>query len=308
MNRQLIAIAALLIWNINILNAQNTTTTQEEIKAVIGGFFVGMESKDTMILDSLMHDNCMLYSTLNNEKGEVINEVIYKASLMDYMRRAMAKKYVYNEKLWSYDIAVEDNIATAWTEYTMFVGESEQLSHCGVNIFQLIRNPQKRWVIVSIADTRRKNDCIEKQPTISDETKVNTLLDNWHQAAAKADEETFFGAMTADGIYLGTDGTERWERDELRKWSKFAFERESAWDFTPSNRTIYFSDNQKMAWFEESLATWMGPCRGSGVLVKQGGEWKIKHYNLSVLLPNDLVHCFVHLVEKGKCKRKAKKK
>jgi hypothetical protein len=30
-------------------------------------------------------------------------------------------------------------------------------------------------------------------------------------------------------------------------------------------------------------------CRGSGVLVKIGEEWKIKHYVLSMTVPNDNV-------------------
>lgn len=28
-------------------------------------------------------------------------------------------------------------------------------------------------------------------------------------------------------------------------------------------------------------------CRGSGVLVKENGKWKIKHYVLSMTIPND---------------------
>jgi hypothetical protein len=29
-------------------------------------------------------------------------------------------------------------------------------------------------------------------------------------------------------------------------------------------------------------------CRGSGVLVKVNGKWKIKHYVLSMTIPNDV--------------------
>lgn len=286
------------------LGQAQQTNDQKEIKVVIDGFLGAMEQKDTLALDSLMHPNCMIYSTLYNEKKEVQNEVLYKLSLFDYMARAMKKQYTYHEKIWNYDIAIEDNIATVWSEYTLFVGASEQLSHCGVHSFQLIRTPQNKWQLVSIADTRRTRNCIEEQTTQTDEEKITTLLDNWHQAAATADEEVFFGSMTDDAIYLGTDATERWTKDEFEKWSKFAFDKESAWAFTPSKRTIYFSDNQKTAWFEESLDTWMGECRGSGVLRKEKGAWKIQHYNLAVTIPNDLVKCFVHLVEKGKCNRK----
>ena len=45
-----------------------------------------------------------------------------------------------------------------------------------------------------------------------------------------------------------------------------------------------------MAWFDELLDTHMKICRGSGVLVDQGnGQWKIKHYVLSMTVPNENV-------------------
>jgi len=278
------------------------------VKQVVDDFFVAMEAKDTLALDALMHPNCMLYSTKYDKEGKVKNEVLYKAALLGFMKRAIEKKYKYDEKLWSYDIQIDENIATVWTEYTMFIGDNlDKLSHCGTNIFNLMRNEQKEWVITSISDTRRKQDCIEEESPQTQQEVVNTLLDDWHKAAATADADAFFGKMTEDGIYIGTDASERWLRDDLREWSKFAFDREVAWAFEPQKREVYFSDNYKTAWFEESLDTWMGVCRGSGVLVKQAGEWKIKHYHLSVTIPNDLVNCFIHLVEKGKCKRKRKK-
>jgi hypothetical protein len=42
-----------------------------------------------------------------------------------------------------------------------------------------------------------------------------------------------------------------------------------------------------MAWFDELLNTQMKICRGSGVLVLIDGKWRIKHYVLSMTIPND---------------------
>ena len=105
--------------------------------------------------------------------------------------------------------------------------------------------------------------------------------------------------MAKDCIYLGTDAAERWLRDELREWAKFAFEREVAWAFTPSERQLYWSDNQRVVWFEELLETQMGTCRGSGVLMRDGTGWTLKHYDLAIMVPNDLVKDFLKLVEMG---------
>ena len=131
----------------------------------------------------------------------------------------------------------------------------------------------------------------------SDREQINALLDNWHQAAAVAEEETFVGSLTEDGVYIGTDKTERWTREEMRAWAKPYFERDTAWAFTPLERKIYFDRKGKVAWFNETLDTWMGVCRASGVLedVRREG-WKISHYHLSVTIDNDLIEDFISLV------------
>lgn len=129
----------------------------------------------------------------------------------------------------------------------------------------------------------------------SPEQEIDSLLDNWHHAAAVADEEVFFGSMTPDARYIGTDETENWERDELREWSKAAFERDSAWDFKKKTRNIYVGSDGKFAWFDETLDTWMGICRGSGVLERTGSGWKIRHYVLSVAVPNDKIDAYLLL-------------
>jgi ketosteroid isomerase-like protein len=43
----------------------------------------------------------------------------------------------------------------------------------------------------------------------------------------------------------------------------------------------------------------MGPCRGSGVLEKQAdGQWKLAHYNLAVLVPNEKIKNYKKLIGK----------
>lgn len=127
--------------------------------------------------------------------------------------------------------------------------------------------------------------------------QINELIENWHHSASIADSETFFGSMTKDAHYIGTDETEDWLRDEMKEWSKEIFKRESAWDFKTKNRNIYLDEDEKLAWFDETLDTWMGVCRGSGIVVLTEGEWKIKHYVLSVIVPNDLIQEYLKLYE-----------
>ena len=121
------------------------------------------------------------------------------------------------------------------------------------------------------------------------EEKVNEVLEDWHAAAANANFEEYFGLMTDDGVFIGTDATENWQNQEFREFSKPYFDNGKAWSFSTLKRNIYASESGEVAWFDELLNTQMGICRGSGVLVKEDGEWKIKHYVLSIAIPNDNV-------------------
>ena len=138
------------------------------------------------------------------------------------------------------------------------------------------------------------------QEDIPNPKSIHELVNNWHHAAAVADEDVFFGSMTKDCIYIGTDISERWLRDELKSWSAKIFERESAWRFKAYDRFVEFDESGKIAWWDEKLETWMGPCRGSGVAKNINGEWKIIHYHLSVTVPNDNIQEFIKLVEEPK--------
>jgi hypothetical protein len=119
--------------------------------------------------------------------------------------------------------------------------------------------------------------------------KINTLLDNWHKAASEANYENYFDALTDDSIFIGTDATENWTKPAFQAFAKPYFDKGKAWSFTSLERHIYFSTDKKMAWFDELLNTQMKICRGSGVLVFINGKWKIKHYVLSMTIPNDNV-------------------
>lgn len=120
------------------------------------------------------------------------------------------------------------------------------------------------------------------------ETKqIDVFLDTWHKAAAEAKLEPYFNALDEESIYIGTDATENWDKKAFLAFAKPYFDKGKAWNFTALERHIYFSKDKKMAWFDELLNTQMKICRGSGVLVKVGKEWKIKHYVLSMTVPND---------------------
>lgn len=133
-------------------------------------------------------------------------------------------------------------------------------------------------------------------PSATDkQTDLNTRIDNWHLAAAKADFNAYFGAVNNDFVFLGTAPGERWTKKEFEAFCKPYFDEGKAWDFKATDRAWVFSKNKKIAWFDENLDTWMEGCRGSGIVVKEKGEWKIAYYNLTVLIENEKIEEFIDL-------------
>ncbi len=126
----------------------------------------------------------------------------------------------------------------------------------------------------------------------NERASINIMLNDWHRAAWLADEDAYFAHFAGDdAVFMGTDATERWTAKEFRAWAHPYFERGKAWEFfAEGERNISFNAAADTAWFDEQLVTPnMGPCRGTGVLIKQGDQWKIAHYNLSIPLPNAIV-------------------
>nr|WP_315151908.1 nuclear transport factor 2 family protein [uncultured Flavobacterium sp.] len=131
----------------------------------------------------------------------------------------------------------------------------------------------------------------------SDEKEqVNKTLDAWHKAAAEANFNSYFGMMTEDAVFIGTDPTENWNFKDFQAYAKPHFDKGKAWSFKALERNVYFDKSGKLAWFDELLNTQMKICRGSGVLVKIGKEWKIKHYVLSMTIPNDNTNEVVKII------------
>lgn len=128
---------------------------------------------------------------------------------------------------------------------------------------------------------------LSAQNSEATKSEINTVVDNWHNAAAEVNYDAYFGALSEDAIFIGTDANENWNKRAFQDFAKPYFDKGKAWNFTALQRNIYFSADGKLAWFDELLNTQMKICRGSGVLIKVRNTWKIKHYVLSMTIPND---------------------
>ncbi len=120
--------------------------------------------------------------------------------------------------------------------------------------------------------------------------EISRVLDALHTKASEADFEGYFDLYASEAVFLGTDATERWPRDEFMAYTKVRFDTGTGWTYTPIERHVTIAPGGQTAWFDERLDNAnIGESRGSGVLVLEDGEWKIAQYNLTVPVPNDLL-------------------
>ncbi len=275
---------------VSLLCAFNARSQDTQVRDVIDRMFQAMYKSDTAALRKCFIPAAQLFTYTHDAKG---NPRAKAETLNDFMRGAsIISDGVMEEKLVGWQCFIDDGIASVWTPYAFYF--EDKFSHCGTNSFQLIK-VQGEWKITSITDTRRKGNCPGDDKAVQ---SIDSLMNAWHHAAAVADEVTFFGTMTEDGIYIGTDPTERWLRDDLAVWAKKYFDRESAWAFKPLSRTIKVGESGEIAWFDELLDTWMGTCRSTGIVVRKNGNWKIIYYHLSVAIPNDKIDGYRVLIGK----------
>jgi hypothetical protein len=128
-----------------------------------------------------------------------------------------------------------------------------------------------------------------KVDTKAELPKVNAVLDSLNATAARADFNAYFNLYSDSSVFTGTDANERWNKKQFQDFAKPYFDKGRAWNFSSIERHVYFDATGNLAWFDELLSTQMKICRGSGVLIKEGNDWKIEQYILSATVPNELI-------------------
>lgn len=292
----LLLIAGLAIFTVN---AQKVEDAGQKTNAlmVIDDFFKGFNNYDSASIRELF-TAAALVKHVDPKSPQGFTQF----SSHDFLKAlSRAKNEKWEEHPVNYKMLMTHEIATIWVDYNFFL--DKKLLHCGIDQFVLI-NTIKGWRISEITDTKNTEKCIphsninlvETERLRFDKASINSYLDEWHKAAAKADFDAYFGNLDSLSIFLGTDASERWTKDEFIKFAKPFFDKGKAWDFLPTERNITIEASGNHVWFDELLTTWMGTCRGSGVLEFMNNSWIIRQYNLTVTIPNDKIKNVIKLL------------
>ena len=129
------------------------------------------------------------------------------------------------------------------------------------------------------------------------ESQIAQVLDAFHAAAAAADEEAYFALFAREGVFLGTDASERWSVPAFRAYVHPHFSVGRGWTYVPRRRHVSFSAGNDVAWFDELLDhEKYGELRGTGVLLRENERWKVAQYNLTFMVPNAAAAAVVPLL------------
>ncbi len=131
------------------------TAEEAEAKKVVTNFFEAFHKQDSVALRNLAHSEIKMQSVGANKEGKTeISAVSYGDFLLSISSIPSTTKF--EEKLHSFIITVNGPLAHVITPYTFLVNDN--LSHCGVNSFTLVKE-ETEWKIVYLIDTREKEGC-----------------------------------------------------------------------------------------------------------------------------------------------------
>jgi hypothetical protein len=122
---------------------------------------------------------------------------------------------------------------------------------------------------------------------------ISATLDAFHAAAAKGDGKAYFDLFAPDGVFIGTDASERWTVEGFKAYALPLFAKGKGWTYVPRAGTRHIALAQIpcgcIAQFDELLDNAAyGTSRGTGMLFLTPAGWKIEQYALTFPIPNDL--------------------
>lgn len=143
-----IVLISIGMFSVNAIAQDEKAAVQKNLEQL----FTAMGNGDSAKASVLFHPKARLMSVMKNKEGKFNLE---DEPISEFMRQIGSKKATetYEERIKSYEIKVDGEMATAWTPYEFYY--NGKFSHCGVNAFQLVKL-EGEWKILQITDTRRR--------------------------------------------------------------------------------------------------------------------------------------------------------
>ncbi|MGA0556948.1 nuclear transport factor 2 family protein [Larkinella sp. VNQ87] len=144
----------LVVFSLISLPVFAQSDDEKAVRATITQLFDGMRKSDTTLFKAVFAPGASLQSVAKTKEGlvSVRNDAIpsFVASV------GKQKPGALDERLSAYEVKIDAEMAIAWTPYVFYY--NGQKSHCGVNVFTLVKL-NGAWKVQTIIDTRRRESC-----------------------------------------------------------------------------------------------------------------------------------------------------
>ena len=134
-----------LLWVIFLFSAMQLSaqTSEQKVKAAIDQMFDGMRKADSALVHQVFSDDVKMQTIMTDSNGEM---QILTGSLTTFLTAVgTPHEEVWDERLKGYEIKIDGAMASVWTPYEFYRGDS--YSHCGVNSFQLAELMHKLFLV-----------------------------------------------------------------------------------------------------------------------------------------------------------------
>ncbi len=128
------------------------TTEERAVTAVVERMFHGMRTADSAIVRSVFAQGAR-FAGLD---PRATPPAIRYDSVGGWITAIANSNNRWDEQIYDVLARVDSGVAVAWVPYTFYL--DRKISHCGVNVIDMLRVGEE-WKIIQIYDSRRRENC-----------------------------------------------------------------------------------------------------------------------------------------------------
>lgn len=155
--RSIVGILFFSLINYTSYSQENTISQANEeilVKQTIDHLFDGMREGDSAKVSAAFSTNARLMTCFIDRNNRLRNS---EDKLIDFLVAVgTPHEGIWNEQITSMTFMIDMHLAQVWTTYKFYL--DDQLIHCGVNAFQLVKD-ENGWKIMNLIDTRKTKEC-----------------------------------------------------------------------------------------------------------------------------------------------------
>jgi hypothetical protein len=137
--------------------AARAQSDSAQVLAVVQRLFDGMRAADSAMVRSTMA-SIIRFAEVNERATPARIE---SDSVNQWLAGVARSNHRWDERIHDVRIYVDANLAQVWAPYAFYL--DGKISHCGVDAFELLKDPSG-WKITQLSDTRRRDNCRDVQP------------------------------------------------------------------------------------------------------------------------------------------------